>query len=50
MSNFLGNHDVERFINHAAGEVSSIYGEGLAVVEISEWTPKIQTGMSLTTN
>ncbi len=29
MSNFLGNHDVERFINHAAGEVSSIYGEGL---------------------
>ena len=29
MSNFLGNHDVERFITHAAGEVSSIYGEGL---------------------
>lgn len=29
MSNFLGNHDVERFITHAAGEVSSLYGDGL---------------------
>ena len=29
MSNFLGNHDVERFISHAAGEVGSLYGEGL---------------------
>ena len=29
MSNYLGNHDVERFISHAAGEVSSLYGEGL---------------------
>ena len=29
MSNFLGNHDVERFISHAAGEVSSLYGDGL---------------------
>ena len=29
MSTFLGNHDVERFISHAAGEVSSIYGDGL---------------------
>jgi neopullulanase len=29
MSNFLGNHDVERFISHAANEVSSLYGDGL---------------------
>ena len=29
MSNFLGNHDVERFMTHAAGEVSSLYGDGL---------------------
>ena len=29
MSNFLGNHDVERFITHASGEVSSLYGDGL---------------------
>ena len=29
MSNFLGNHDVERFISHASGEVSSLYGDGL---------------------
>ena len=29
MSNFLGNHDVERFISHAAGEVSSLWGDGL---------------------
>ena len=29
MSNFLGNHDVERFISHAAGEVQSLYGDGL---------------------
>jgi len=28
MSIFLGNHDVERFISHAAGEVSSLYGDG----------------------
>ena len=29
MSHFLGNHDVERFISHAAGEVGSLYGDGL---------------------
>jgi glycosidase len=29
MSIFLGNHDVERFIAHAAGEVGSLYGDGL---------------------
>jgi glycosidase len=29
MSTFLGNHDVERFIAHAAGDVSSLYGDGL---------------------
>ncbi len=29
MSPFLGNHDVERFIAHAAGEVDSLYGDGL---------------------
>ena len=23
------NHDVERFISHAAGEVGSLYGDGL---------------------
>lgn len=28
MSTFLGNHDVERFITHANGEVSSLYGDG----------------------
>ena len=28
MSTFLGNHDVERFISHAAGEVGSLYGDG----------------------
>lgn len=28
MSTFLGNHDVERFIAHASGEVSSLYGDG----------------------
>jgi neopullulanase len=28
MSTFLGNHDVERFITHAAGEVSSAGGDG----------------------
>jgi glycosidase len=28
MSIFLGNHDVERFISHAAGEVGSLYGDG----------------------
>jgi glycosidase len=28
MGNFLGNHDVERFISHAAGEVSNLYGDG----------------------
>jgi len=28
MSTFLGNHDVERFIAHAAGEVNSLYGDG----------------------
>lgn len=28
MSNFLGNHDVERFITHANGEVASLYGDG----------------------
>ena len=28
MSTFLGNHDVERFLSHAAGEVSSVYGDG----------------------
>ena len=27
MSTFLGNHDVARFITHAAGEVSSAYGD-----------------------
>ena len=35
MSNFLGNHDVERFISHAAGEVSSLYGDGLC--STGEW-------------
>jgi neopullulanase len=29
MSQFLGNHDVERFLSHAAGEVGSLYGDGL---------------------
>lgn len=29
MSTFLGNHDVERFIAHAAGDVGSLYGDGL---------------------
>lgn len=29
MSLFLGNHDVERFISHAAGQVGSLYGDGL---------------------
>ncbi len=29
MSTFLGNHDVERFIAQAAGEVSSLWGDGL---------------------
>jgi alpha-glucosidase len=29
MSNFLGNHDVERFISHASGQVSSLWGDGL---------------------
>jgi len=29
MSTFLGNHDVERFIAHAEGAVSSLYGDGL---------------------
>ena len=28
MSTFLGNHDVERFIAHSAGEVWSLYGDG----------------------
>ncbi len=28
MSTFLGNHDVERFLTHAAGEVSSAGGDG----------------------
>jgi len=28
MSTFLGNHDVERFITHAAGEISSAGGDG----------------------
>lgn len=28
MSTFLGNHDVERFIAHASGEVNSLYGDG----------------------
>ncbi len=28
MSTFLGNHDVERFVSHASGEVSSLYGDG----------------------
>ena len=28
MSTFLGNHDVERFIAHASGEVGSLYGDG----------------------
>ncbi|MCB9794856.1 MAG: hypothetical protein H6741_19295 [Alphaproteobacteria bacterium] len=28
MSTFLGNHDVERFIAHASGEVVSLYGDG----------------------
>lgn len=28
MSTFLGNHDVERFIAHSAGEVNSLYGDG----------------------
>ena len=28
MSTFLGNHDVERFISHAAGEVGNLYGDG----------------------
>jgi neopullulanase len=29
MSHFLGNHDVERFISHADGDVVSLYGDGL---------------------
>ncbi len=29
MSTFLGNHDVERFIAHAAGEVGSLWGDGM---------------------
>ncbi|MCB9759573.1 MAG: hypothetical protein H6739_07005 [Alphaproteobacteria bacterium] len=28
MSTFLGNHDVERFVAHAEGEVVSLYGDG----------------------
>jgi glycosidase len=28
MATFLGNHDVERFIAHASGEVDSLYGDG----------------------
>lgn len=28
MSTFLGNHDVERFVSHASGEVASLYGDG----------------------
>lgn len=35
MSNFLGNHDVERFISHASGDVSSLYGDGLC--STGEW-------------
>ena len=35
MSNFLGNHDVERFISHANGEVSSLWGDGLCPA--GEW-------------
>ena len=29
MSTFLGNHDVDRFITHAAGQVASLYGDGI---------------------
>ncbi len=28
MCQFIGNHDVERFISHASGEVLSLYGDG----------------------
>jgi glycosidase len=28
MSTFLGNHDVERFVTHASGEVASTWGDG----------------------
>ena len=41
MSNFLGNHDVERFISHANGEVNNLYGDGPC--QDGNWRPPAES-------
>ncbi len=42
MSNFLGNHDVDRFISQAAGQVGNLWGSNLCADDGEGWPDSAQ--------